>query len=240
MLFPFLRLAKELKPHGFVRKGTAMFRVHGDGVVQILKFAWEPSYGYSLYLGLLSMYGELKPEWFTSAGWNLRYDIYNVVGQRWNPVTIWERIFLKEVHLLTDEVGAQLEILRKDGIPWLNEIRTQKDLLDAIHYLETGWGGPFIQNNDLRLAPYMVCGELESAKLVVDAIIKQHNDAYERNRKIIDTEKAYAKYLEPHLEEDKKYYRVRELINSGDHESVCAYLRNNYERNKTYAEFCMK
>ena len=44
-----------LKEQGFVKQGSAFFRIHGDGIVQVLQYQRQ-SDGYYLFMGLHSMY----------------------------------------------------------------------------------------------------------------------------------------------------------------------------------------
>lgn len=232
-MLAWAKLYRILAPHGFVRKGTTMFRVHGDGVVQFLKFERERSGSVRLGLGLLSMYGVLKPEWFTSIGWNLRYDVVNIVGRQ------WDRPYSREPRT-PDPVEEQLQILQNEGIAWLDAMQTQQQLAEGICYLETFWGGTTIWNNDLKLAPYLAVGDLTSAKWVAESILNQHEQAYRRNKSIFPDEEAYRKYLEPRRLEDEKYRQVLALIERGSANELREYLDGNYAQNLQYAKFCMK
>ena len=56
-----LRLKYIALPHGFVAKGNALFRVIGDGVLQVLTFQKQASKTWVLTVGLQSLYSEMYP-----------------------------------------------------------------------------------------------------------------------------------------------------------------------------------
>lgn len=76
---------------GFSKRGDAFFRILGDGVLQVLKFEYEPCFThYSLNVGLFSMYSELRESWFTSSGCIPRYCVMNFVGKQ-NAINVKNR-----------------------------------------------------------------------------------------------------------------------------------------------------
>ena len=222
-----------MKPHGFTRRGTAFFRVYGDGVLQVVKFNRECSGAKDLCIGLFSMYSELRPQWFTSSGCIPHYSVVNIIGER-------ETLVFRFKPEYQDSITKQLNVLREEGIPWLNKISTQPEMSDGIRYLETSWGGPYIWNDSFKIAPYLASGDLENAHRVVQAILDQRNMAYKANRSIFQTEEEYQKYLEPRLEEDKELYRILDMTDRGDSDEIEMYLQRNYQNNVSYARFCMK
>ena len=233
MVFLTYELNRLLKPHGFVRRGTAFFRVHGDGILQVVKFNRERSGEKELCIGLFSLYSELDLCWFTGRGCIPRYPIVNILGQRWESVCRFEL----DYH---NSLIKQLNVLCDAGIPWLNQIETPLDMSRGVHYLETSWGGSYIWNDSFKIAPYLRSGELENARRVVQAILDQHNMAYKANRELYKDEEEYKNYLRPWLEQDRALYDLRSMIERGDAVEIEAYLRNNYEKNLPYASFCMK
>lgn len=233
MVFLTYELNKLLKPHGFVRRGTAFFRVHGDGILQVVKWSWERGGAKELYIGLFSLYSELLPRWFTGSGCIPRYPVVNILGKRWTSVFRYEADY-------RDSLVEQLTALREAGIPWLNNIVTAEDMSRGIHYLETSWGGSYHWNDSVKIAPYLRSGELENARHAVQAILDQHNMAYKANRKLYKDEESFQNYLQPWLEQDRALYDLRSMIDRGDTAEIEAYLQNNYEKNLPYACFCMK
>ena len=76
-------LKDALQGSGFVRRGSAFFRVWGDGVLQVLKFEYQPGYQvHDLCVGIFSLYGKLYPGWFTSGGCIPRGCIASFAGLR--------------------------------------------------------------------------------------------------------------------------------------------------------------
>ena len=72
-----------LQGTGFVRRGSAFFRVWGDGVLQVLKFERNRvDRVHDLSVGVFSMYGRLSPEWFTSSGCIPEASIANFIDLR--------------------------------------------------------------------------------------------------------------------------------------------------------------
>ena len=71
------RLKSICKENSFACRGTAFFRVIGDGVLQVIKCQKERyATNYSTSLGLFSLYGQIEREWVTSFGCIPRYSIY--------------------------------------------------------------------------------------------------------------------------------------------------------------------
>lgn len=222
-------LETALEGQNFTRRGKAFFRVHGDGILQTIKFEYEPhNFGvvpsmHTLNIGLQSMYGELLKQWFSSTGCIPRYDISNVLGVRWSTVTAEE----------------QVEQLREHGIPWLNNVVTQRQLLEGIRYLETSWGGRMHLNNDELIAPYMMLGDYKSAAQVISAILEQHANALASNKRW-QTSEQYLIGCQSLEEEDKPLKQRLNWLQTNDNETIHKYLMENYKRNCEFAKFCMK
>lgn len=222
-------LETTLVGQNFTRRGKAFFRVHGDGVLQTIKFEYEPhNFGvvpsmHTLNIGLQSMYGELQKQWFTSSGCIPRYDISNVLGVRWSTVTAEE----------------QVEQLREHGIPWLNSITTQQQHLEGIRYLETSWGGRMHLNNDELIAPYMMLGDYKSAAQVISAILEQHASGYTWDKRW-QTYEEHIAYCRRWEQVDRPLKEKLNWLQANDHETIQKYLAENYKRNCELAKFCMK
>ena len=145
-------LKNTLQGTGFVRRGSAFFRVWGDGVLQVLKF--ERQCGdrvHNLSVGVFSMYGKLYPEWFTSSGCIPRASIASFVGLRFVDGHLSPNCFTKtdngqffydgfpvsvdSTRRLWDENGErwkyfftaeqQVHILKEKVLPWLNDMTSQ-------------------------------------------------------------------------------------------------------------------
>ena len=102
-----------LQETGFVRRGSAFFRVWGDGVLQVLKF--ERQRGdrvYDLSVGVFSMYGRLYPEWFTSSGCIPRASIASFIA-----FVLWTIIFLQ----IVSQRLTMGNFSMMDFLLWLNQ-----------------------------------------------------------------------------------------------------------------------
>ena len=228
----FQRFTQVCVDHGFTRRGKAFFRVLGDGVLQVLKFEYQPGFPGSHYLsmGLFSLYGELMKQWFTSGGCIPRYDIVQLIGLH-STTILHEKVGFVTFKEISPE--QQLDILIEKGFPWLDQIATQEQLAEAICEMDKRW------NDDLKYAPYLAIGDFGAAAKVIRAILAQHKSAIESNLKWMQGEQAknYQNYLDV---EDIQFQRKLELAEREDWNEIRKYLDANYVRNVKYAKFCMK
>lgn len=222
---------------GFFRRGKAYFRVVGDGVLQVLKFERESTRSVPcLSVGLLSMYAELQRQWFSSNGCIPRYNIVTL-GNYDSPQVMLSVAECTVYCTISPEV--QLDILRRKGLPWLNTITTQSQLvsqicaLDVLRYKKVIW-------NDLeKYAPYLHSGDRASAIKVIDAILDQHRFANERSRSYLSPED-FNRYCLQSEAEDAGLREKKVLAENGDTAAIQSYLQANYKRNCGYAKFCLK
>lgn len=231
-------LYSALLPHGFKRRGNALFRVLGDGVLQVVKYEHDRIGNPDLSVGLFSLYSELLPQWFTSRGCIPRYSVANILGFR-DLVSILRKKSGNNIDELTEDncIEQLIDILHTHAVSWLNNITTQKDLIDRIVFLETSWCGEVLWVDDLKIAPFLMCGEFEAASFVVRSILEQHNDAYQQNRTLF-SEEEYEKYLEPRKKNDEKLEYLLRIIESRDERKLNEYLNYNYSVNKPLSRFC--
>ena len=224
MLNPAHLIWPMLKANGFAKRGSAFFRVHGDGVVQVLRYEWE-SDGFYLYMGLYSMYGELQKQWFTSWGCIPRYEVLLLDGKRFLPDR-WERKGL-------DTNRMQAELLREKGLPFLDGIQTQKELAEAIFSLDGRW------NDSMKLAPLLVSGDYENAAQVLKVIIAQHETV--RAHKQADLSAEDFRRHEERWEPVTAHFReLLEMVLREDSGQIRDWLKRNDTVNREYAKFCMK
>ena len=217
-------IAPMLKERGFVKRGSAFFRIHGDGVVQVLQYQRQ-SDGYYLYMGLHSMYGELLKQWFTFWGCIPRYEILLLDGKRELPDR-WERKGL-------DTDRMQAELLREKGIPFLNGIRTQKELADAIFSLDGHW------NDDMKFAPLLSCKDYENAAQVLSAIIRQHETVRKLKQEYL-SEEDFRKHQERWEPVTAHFRELLDMTRRCDDGEIRKWLEQNYAVNADYAKFCLK
>lgn len=219
---------------GFVRKSKAYFRAHGDGVLQIIKCEKVRNYPINeLNVGLFSLYGELREEWFTSHGCIPRYPITIFEGKR-------DVLYLKNVngihHRCVISSEHQLNILKNRVIPFLNDIKSQAQLAEAICKLDEMMFSKILWNDSLKFAPYLHSGDNESAARVIQAIIDQHHSALERNRINMSSESFQKDAL--HLQKEDCELKIKlDMAKSGSAEDIQDYLSQNYLQNRNRAMF---
>ena len=224
MLNPVHLIGPILKEQGFVRRGNAYFRVHGDGVVQVVRYQRQ-SDGYYLYMGLHSMYGELMKQWFTSVGCIPRYEVLLLDGKRFLPDP-WERKGL-------DTNRMQADLLRDKGIAFLNGIQAQRELADAIFSLDGRW------NDGMKTAPLLACGDYENAALVLKAIIDQHEAVRQHKQETLSAED-FRQHHERWEPVTAHFRELLEMVRREDPAEIQDWLDRNLAKNRQYAKFCMK
>jgi hypothetical protein len=253
-------LKEALQGTGFVRRGSAFFRVWGDGVLQVLKFERERVFqAYDLSIGIFSMYGRLYPQWFTSGGCIPRGSVANFVGLRFVdgflppdsftkssneeffyegfPVTVdpdqrlWNQDGEHWKYFFTAE--QQLNILTEKVLPWLNAITTQSLAAEAMYKICP------IPNDDLRFDAHLAAGELPQAEEVMSAILKQHADARARWEQTFAPDQ-FAEMAARLETEDIPLWAALKMVQNRNKETISQYLRENYKVNCGSAKFCMK
>ena len=221
-----------LKDNGFHQKGHAFFRVLGDGVLQVIKVKYERNGNYfDLSVGMFSLYSSLESQWFTAVGCIPRYSVQNVIGQRAGPLLLDPR----DKHT---QLRSQEAVLLNDGLPWLNSIKTQRDLVDGICYLETSWGGSVNWVDDLKLVPFLLCGDFYSAKKVICSIQEQRKWGYTYKKQILSPSE-FQQYLSLNSVSDTRLEYLLQLINTNDTARISEHALSNYSQNVAYAKFCM-
>jgi len=246
----FLRDA--LQGTGFVRRGSAFFRVWGDGVLQVLKFTREHrgDHVHELSVGVFSMYGKLLPEWFTSFGCIPQGSVVGFAELRYAEGYLFPRCFTKNdegqffcngfpvsvdpKQWMRDKEGEQwryfftpeqqIRILKEKGLPWLNDMTDQSSAAAGMAQLLPR------PNDGYRFDAHLAAGELDQAEQTVAAILKQFADA-----------PASVETGKPHQEEKEKFWNaLLNMVRKKDEEAISRYLNENYKRNCGLAKFCMK
>lgn len=225
-------VGQALKCNGFHRKGSAFFRVLGDGIVQVIKASYERNGNYyDLRIGLFSLYSALESQWFTSAGCIPRYSMQNIIGDKTGPL-------LLDPRYKYSQISSQEEILLNTGISWLNSMKTQKDLIDGICHLETSGGGSINWVDSLKLVPFLLVCDFTAAKKVICAIKEQRVYGYAFKRQILSSSE-YQQYLLINSESDTRLEYLLQLVNAGDMTKIQEYALENYATNMQYVKFCM-
>ena len=235
-------IADILLPHSFKKRGKAFFRVHGDGILQVVKVEKERTVrGPLLRLGFHSLYSEWNPLWVTSRGCIPGYEIANLIGKRFSlrerdpslPEG-WMDMRMLEAIPLTE----QIEILAEHGIPMLNIMTTQQQMLDTMLALETAKSGSVHWNDEKKIAPALACGNRKIAETAIQAILDQHEHARASHEKHSSPED-YQAWLEREQRFYAPLYDFFRLARSGDTAAIHAYLSTNYEANRKMAKFCI-
>ena len=253
-------LKNALKGTGFVRRGSAFFRVWGDGVLQVLKF--ERHRGdrvHSLSVGVFSMYGNLYPEWFTSCGCIPRGSIAGFIGLRFVDYYLSPNCFTKtddgqflyagfpvsvdSTQRMWDENGErwkyyftpeqQLHILAEKVLPWLDEMISQSLAAKAMYKITP------VPNDSLRFDVHLAAGEWIEAEQTMSAILKQHSDAKASWKRTFSEDK-YAEMVARQEVRDVPLKAAYKMLQEKNEEAIHSYLSNNYKRNCELAKFCMK
>ena len=253
-------LKNALQGTGFVRRGSAFFRVWGDGVLQVLKFERQRIYQvHDLSIGVFSMYGRLYPEWFTSSGCIPRASIASFVGLRsvdyylspnsftktdngqflydGFPVTVEPKQWLRDEngehwkYYFTPE--QQVHILVGKVLPWLNEMTNQSSAAKAMYKISP------VPNDSLRIDAHLAAGEWTEAEQTMSAILKQHADAQASWQRTFSQEK-FAEMVARQEVRDVPLKAAYKMVQEKDENSISSYLTDNYKRNCELAKFCMK
>lgn len=245
---------------GFVRRGSAFFRVWGDGVLQVLKFERQRVYQvHDLHIGIFSMYGKLYPEWFTSGGCIPRGSIADFVGLRFVdyflppnsftktekgqfcyegfPVTVdpsqrkWDADGEHWKYYFTAE--QQINILRERVLPWLNNMTTQSLAAEAMYKICP------IPNDGLRFDAHLAAGEWLQAEKAMSAILKQHDGARASWERTFPPEE-FAEMAARLERDDVPLKAALKMVQDQDEDAISSYLRENYKKNCELAKFCIK
>ena len=253
-------LKKALQGTDLVRRGSAFFRVWGDGVLQVLKFQHQRGNKvYDLSVGVFSMYGNLWPEWFTSGGCIPRGSVASFVGLRFVdgylspkcftktdngsflyngfPVSLdfkrqkWDENGEYVRYFFTEE--QQICILIEKVISWLDDMATQSFAAKAMYEI-----CPY-PNDDLRFDAHLAAGELVQAEQAMAAILKQHEDAKASWERTFPRDK-FVEMVARTEASDEPLKAALKMVREKDETAICNYLCDNYKRNCEFAKFCVK
>ena len=253
-------LKDALQGTGFVRRGSAFFRVWGDGVLQVVKFERErTSEVHELRVGIFSMYGSLEPQWFTSGGCIPRGSVTIFVGLQSAdgylspdcftntdngqflyagfPVSVdstqwmWSRNCKWWRYCFTEE--QQVLILTESVLPWLNAITSQSLAAEAMYKIHP------VFNDGLRFDAHLAAGEWTQAEQTISAILKQHADAQASWKETFSEDK-YAEMVARQEVRDVPLKAAHKMVQEKNEEVIRSYLSDNYIRNCKLAKFCIK
>ena len=238
------QLADLCLANGFVKRGKAFFRIHGNGIFQTVKFEYEHGFWrHELRFGIESMYSDLLPQHFTASGCIPHHYVLKPIGKK-DAVGLMrvQSPEGKELSIITiDSPAQQIAFLKDFGMAWLNSITTQEILIDRLCALE-----PPRWNTPERIAPFLACGNYEDVERVISAILHQHGCAWGGfswnetpwNQKLW-TDEMYKAYraMFPDKDEDLEFLQIHDWIYHEDKKVIKDYLQANYDRNCGYAKW---
>ena len=226
------------KHHGFSQHGKAYYRCFGEGILQIITTGnrdylddrspertdkHRKSNRISFYFW--SMYEDLPEAFFNDAQYFIGIYPEQLIEKRLNP----------------DFMGLQeqYKLMVSHGFPYLDSIKTQKDLLHAVIDYETiEIGTPNYMNNEI-VSAYLLCDEPKEALLRLACLHVQNDMAFHSNNQNLRENKIYDEYFK-HLNDhqSKMAYRDHLFWNIllGENESIKEILRQNFRRNCEWAK----
>lgn len=211
--------------NNFYGKKNHYFRIVGDNILQCICYEYHPRFHESmLYFGMVSMYSSLAEDYFTPKGFD--FCIYGT------------RAFANDIRKFNDLTDVQKsEIFEQIIMPRFNSVLAQDDLINAYDEFEVKEYGQVLMNNKFRIAPYLKCGEYQKASAVIDAILYQHKNALEANRRTFNlNDDEYAKQLKEMQKEDGRLSEISEMIKSGSFEEISDMLEYNLQSNTAFAK----
>ena len=226
-------LDKCLKEVCFVQRGSAYFRVHGREILQVIKFDKRHDGTVNLNMGLFSMYSKLLPQWFTSRGCIPRYSVGDLIENHIEYPNM-------QISQRDPFVGSQVELMIHKGIPWLDSMDTQKNLLTGLSLLEKNRSGKINWIDELKFAPFLVCEDYCSAEKVISSILEQHHYAKKINKSAFSNPDAYIEYVNRINRNDAYYLLLLEMVQQQNVLQIRKYLEENYLNNSRYARFCLQ
>lgn len=216
------------REHGFVSRGKTFFRIYGEAILQVIGFRYQRVEShYSLQIGLMSMYSEADNDAFSAGSFLPKYSIC-CMDNCANAVAVGFDGSMTTFSVRNPE--SQLELLISKGFDWLNSITTQKQLLDAIRFLDNVTYKVTIWNDVQKLAPYLALGDFSRADYVIASILNQ-NLGPESITPPPWSEKdfLYFTICRPNRNDDLLY--VHKLIAEKQEDAIKAYLERNYCEN---------
>ena len=211
--------------HGFTAQGKAFFRVYADSILQVIGFQHERVFNHhSLNIGLMSMYSKADNDTFSAKTSLLCYSIC-CLDNCASAISLSENNGITTFHIRSPE--SQLCLLKEKGFEWLDSIKTQEKLLEAINYLETVTYKSIIWNNDKKLAPLLAVKNYERADYVIASILNQHlgSNAISSPPWI---EQDFLYYSNCFPNRDMDYLHLHKLITEWKTDLIEAYLEKNY------------
>ena len=133
----FLEIIKLCEENGFYKRRNVFFRVHGDGIVQILQYKkrMRPFPRIDLNLGLYSMYGEILPQELTPGGCVAKYPTHWLKpgAKEASARRLFDSSFRNENSY---DYEVDVDFTRDKIIPLLNGMKTQQELAETMCFMD--------------------------------------------------------------------------------------------------------
>ncbi len=236
----FIQLRSICKDAGFTCRGTAFFRVRGETVLQVMKYSNKehPFHVEIVDVGLFSLYSELLPQWLTSFGCIPTYNYRYISIPRWELERAYWEAQIKTIAITEDVLTFHfhLDNIIDSTIPFLNQICSQKALIDGIDYLEyrSRKRKPAFPEDALRwtdmnkYAPYLYEQQYDKAERVIMSYLNTYG--------VSQADKQLTE-LDPRAEELRQ---LALLARRGNQDEIATYLEANYKNNQKLTHFCTK
>ena len=229
--------SKMCRQRGFSQKGKVFLRCVGDGILQIIttsgrEYIWPTSPEYSSdhrksnYIGIdmCSMYSVVPSYFYQFEEHIARYRPDYILGER-------GAFFMGIQH--------EYQIMMEKGFDFLDSIKTQQQLLDAILSWEViqssrpGIPGEPIFNNTRLCAPFLICGDYLSALHRLCGAGFYAWSHFLDNNKALRTPEKMELYLQKELEFEREMQESVELINPilGRNKEKLKFLLGSYFQN---------
>ena len=225
-------LEKECQKCGFTKSGANLYRVWGDGILQVITargfpervnnvaYMREPSVCFSVY----SLYSQIP----------------------WNPVKMRSRrdLIPELLPALIDPNGTdnefrgtemECESTMKYVLPFLDGLQTHQQLAELYDQIDNSQKGEHAGRNASRISTYLLSGNLVKPIAIINAIEKQNWHAYESN---VASVQAYDPVIHKKEIEDRlaPLLALRNAIVKQDSAAVWFYLSNAFVDNKKHLE----
>lgn len=222
------------KKHGFCKHNNVYSRCIGDGIFQNLSLA-EKTYvangnsthiktnSKSVYIkiGFWSMYADIPPWFFAERQHIGEFTPENLAGSRFCRSSF-------------QGIQNEYRIMSDCGFTFLDNITTQRALLNATYLLNKTQYGILLPHQQYLCAPHYICGEYIEALNHLYALYAQSNLNFHSNYNILrDTGKA-EEYLKKEIEFEKSIqtstYFLKLLLGKNESQ-IKAYLYSCLESN---------
>jgi len=230
-------LCDAITGQGFVRRGSAFFRIVGNEVLQVIKFQYERSLSsYSLDVGLFSLYDELQKSWFTSTGCIPRYPVVSFIGKRAVDIILSNP---NQPMFSAYSPELQIQVLKETALNSLNCAQDQRTMIELINKLDKAAFGEIIWNDYQKFSPYLAIEDYKSAEEVILSILRQSHAGKPLTMEYIGR-KRYEEYCERRQRDEQLLLDKLDLVRRANRDEIKAYLDKNYKENRINTKFIIR